>query len=327
MLSFQRPSSFVCRTLALTTVFGASVIAASAQAAQTATGTDTATVAAKPAINLQLPASELNAANIFSSSSSSNDQDVATATPGPLAGLNAMQYGGGRRYGRPRYRGGNTTADGTSKYTFVIGGGFTKPVNGSERFLDTSWSVKGGAGRNFNKHIGVLIEYNYDNFGLTTLNNQIGLLNSVGYTDDQGNPYDFSQLDGNAHAWSITINPIIHLIQGEKMGMYITGGGGFYRKLTNFTLPQEVTGCDPYYGYCSSFIVNQTAFHYSNNAGGANGGVGFDYKLSRFSGERLFAEARYTWIDNSQSQNSARGLYPANNARTIYVPVTVGLRF
>ena len=327
MLSFQRTSSFACRTLAFTAVLGASVAVAGAQTTQNDAGTNAGTLAAKPTLNLQLPASEINAANMFSSSSLSSDSDVATVTPGPLSSLNAMQYGGGRRYGRPRYRGGNTTADGTNKYTFVVGGGFTEPVNGSDRFLDLSWSVKAGAGRNFNKHFGVLVEYNYDNFGLTNLDKQAALYNSYGFTDGSGNAIDFSGLDGSAHAWSITVNPIIHVIQGEKTGMYITGGGGFYRKLTNFTLPAQVESCDPIYGFCGIYSTNQTIDHYSNNAGGANGGVGFDYKLSRFSGEKLFAEARYTWIDNSQSQNSVNSLYPANNARTIYVPVTIGLRF
>jgi len=311
----------------LTAVLGASVAVAGAQTAQTDTGTDAATVAAKPALNLQLPSGSSNAANLYSSSSLSSDSGVATVTPGPLTSFDAMQYNGGRRYGRPRYRGGNTTKDGTNKYTFVIGGGFTEPVNGSDNYLDLSWSVKGGAGRNFNKHFGVLVEYKYDNFGLTTLKNQAALYNSYGFTDSNGNAIDFTGLDGSAHAWSITLNPIIHVIQGEKVGMYITGGGGFYRKLTNFTLPETVEGCDPVYGYCEEYTANQTIDHYSNNAGGANGGVGFDYKLSRFSGEKLFMEARYTWIDNSQSQNSVNSLYPANNARTIYVPVTLGLRF
>jgi hypothetical protein len=116
--------------------------------------------------------------------------------------------------------------------------------------------------------------------------------------------------------------------QGDSLGAYVIGGGGFYRKVTNFTLPSTGVYCD-FYGFCYQFTQNQTFDHYSNNAGGVNGGIGFTYRLSRFASQKLYAEARYVWVDNQPSANStAEGaLYPENNKRTGYFPVTVGIRW
>ena len=276
---------------------------------------------------------------IFSSSAltAALAESGAEVQPGTEIALNtqpvfhfadAMQYGGRRRYGKPRYRGNNTNPDGSNKWAFVAGGGFAAPTSDTGKYNTVSYSVKIGAGRNFNKMFGLLAEYNYDRFGLTAANltNQQNLYNSLGYQDSNGNLISFAGLDGSAHAWSLTLNPIVHLYDTDSLGFYVVGGGGFYRKLTNFTLPVTGYTCNYYYG-CYYYGAQQTIDHYSNNAGGLNGGVGFTYKLSKFANEKLFAEARYTWIDNSQSQNSVNGLYPQNNLRTIYVPVTVGLRW
>lgn len=280
-------------------------------------------------LTLQAPGSDLQAPEPAFSSSAAESAGTEIALNTPLFHFNdAMQYGGRRRYGKPRYRGNNTNADGSSKWAFVVGGGMTAPVNGTEKYNTISYSVKVGAGRNFNKMFGVLAEYNYDQLGLTASNlaNQLALYNSLGYTDSNNNLISFDGLDGNAHAWSLTLNPIIHLYDSESLGFYVVGGGGFYRKLTNFTLPVTGYTCNYYYG-CYYYGAQQTIDHYSNNAGGVNGGIGFTYKLSKFANQKLFAEARYTWINNSQSNNSVNGLYPQNNLRTIYVPVTFGLRW
>ena len=267
-------------------------------------------------------------ASMASSADAKTGGELALNTTPTFHFADAMQYGGRRRYGKPRYRGNNTNPDGSNKWAFVVGGGMTLPTNTTDKYNTVSYSVKVGAGRNFNKMFGLLAEYNYDRFGLTgtNLTNQENLYNSLGYVDNNNSPVSFAGLDGNAHTWSLTLNPIIHLYDTDSLGFYVVGGGGFYRKLTNFTLPVTGFNCDPYYG-CYYYGASQTIDHYSNNAGGVNGGIGFTYKLSKFANEKLFAEARYTWIANSQSQNSVNGLYPQNNLRTIYVPVTFGLRW
>jgi hypothetical protein len=236
-----------------------------------------------------------------------------------------------RRYGRrTNYSDRWHHADGSSKYTFAAGGGFSMPTGSSGKELGLSWKFQVAGGYNFNKKFSVLVQYDYDKFGLTggNLDRQFVRYNNLGLVDDTGTPVSFSGLDGNAHVWSITLNPMYTYYQGDTFGAYVIGGGGFYRKITNFTLPSTGVYCD-FFGFCYQFTQNQTFDHYSNNAGGVNGGIGFTYRFSRFASQKLYAEARYVWVDNQPSLNSASpdSLYPENNKRTGYFPVTVGIRW
>jgi hypothetical protein len=255
-----------------------------------------------------------------------------------------MQYGGGRqRYGRPKYRGSNTNADGSPKYDFFVGGGFAPPVGDQFNYATLSWGFGGGGGRMFNAHFGVNAEFNYDHFGLTgsALNDQQNLYNySIALYNQQnpGNPVSpISGLDGNNHIWSFTLQPIYNIKSGEGMGFYVTGGGGFYHKVTNFQVPALGTYCDPFYG-CYSYTANQTIDHYTSNAFGLNGGLGVTYKFSRFSGQRLYAEVRYVYLLNSYRPGvtidtvnpgnaGEANFFPQNSQRTSYLPVKFGLRF
>lgn len=234
-----------------------------------------------------------------------------------------------RTYGRrTNYSDKWHNADGSNKYTFAVGGGFDVPAGSTAKDLTVSWKFQAGGGYNFNKKFGVLLEYNYDKFGLTSGNlaRQYARYISLGLVDQNGRPVSFAGLDGSAHVWSVTLNPIYTFYQSDNIGAYVVGGGGFYRKLTNWTLPQTGVYCD-FFGFCYTFTQNQTFDHYSNNAGGLNGGVGFTYRFSRFAGEKLYGEARYVWVDNSQSADSINGLYPENNKRTGYFPITFGIRW
>jgi hypothetical protein len=290
-----------------------------------------------------LSSSGLNEPAVSSTQDVSNTQ-VASNTENPFHFFNAMQYGGGRqRYGRPKYRGANTNADGSPKYDFFVGGGFGIPVGDQFNYATTSWGFGGGGGRMFNAHAGVNLEFNYDYFGMSgdTLNNQQALYNySIALYNQQnpGNPAQLIQgLDGNNHIWSFTLQPIYNIKSGEGLGAYVTGGGGYYHKVANFEVPALGTYCDPYYG-CYQYTANQVIDHYTSNAFGINGGLGLTYKFSRFSGQRLYAEVRYVYllnsyrpgvtIDNATPDNvSEANFFPQNSQRTSYLPVKFGLRF
>lgn len=329
-----------------------------AQAPQGGSATAAITMAAQsaaeqaPRLDLQLPATDLasqaSSSSSSSSSSDSADTEVAANTSDHFNFLNAMQYGGGRqRYGRPRYRGGNTNADGSTKYDFFVGGGFGIPAGTQSNYLSTSWGFQVGGGRNFNKNFGVNLQFDYDHFGMTgaTVDNQEALYNyyiNLYCTED---PVDcanngvttVSGLDGNSHIWSLSLDPIYNIRSGAGMGAYITGGVGFYHKVANFTVPAVGEECDPYYG-CYEYEANQVIDHYTSNAPGFNGGFGVTYKFSKFASERLYAEVRYVYIFNSArpgvtlataSPDNANVLndFPQNSNRTSYVPVKVGIRF
>ena len=253
----------------------------------------------------------------------------------PFNFVNAMQYGGRQSYGRPRYRGGNTNSDGSAKWVFFGGGGVGVPTQDTSNYLTTGWGLQVGGGRQFNAHFSVPIQFDYDHFGFTqnTLNNQVTIYNS---------PYVFgagaiSTLGGSSHVWSFSLDPTYNFYSGEGMGAYVVGGVGFYHKTANFTIPATGTYCDYYYG-CYQYQANETIDKYTSNAPGFSGGFGVTYKFSKFSNERLYAEARYVYVLNeakagftvanlSSITATSTNLYPANSNRTSYFPIKVGIRF
>ncbi|MGI4829737.1 MAG: hypothetical protein ACRYFU_16310 [Janthinobacterium lividum] len=340
-------SSAFRRSLALGVVAGSSLAIAGAQAVPAVANT---TTVASPtdlftvrAANLQTPFSGASDEDASSSSSSSSLSDVpdpadaashaasnnlATLEKGiNLPGVNP-QYGR-RRYGAPRYRGSNTNADGSEKYTVFAGAGFTLPIGSNSNYLTTSYGFQVGAGRNFNKHVGLNVEFDWDKFGFTgqTIGNQNLLYNELAGIDG---------VDGNSHIWSFTLDPIYYLKSGEGLGVYVTGGGGFYHKTANFFVPTVEEGYDAY-GYLEEYEANETVDKYSSNSVGVNGGVGFTYKFSKFANERFFGEIRYVHtfnsyrpgaeIDLTNQTISSYNLFPQNSQTTSYLPVKFGIRF
>lgn len=321
-LKTQNFSTLIVRTAAITFFSAAASLCLSAQSpapSQTAKPLDLKASLMAP-LDLSRPA-DLNY------SSSVGTEETATATSLDLR-AGETQPPPRRRYGRTNYSDRMHNPDGSKKYTFSVGGGFDVPTGTTAKDLTVNWKFQVAGGYNFNKKFGVQLEYNYDKFNdsSSNLNRQFNRYNALGLTDQDGNPISFAGLDGNTHVWSLTLNPRYTFYQGEAMGAYVIGGGGFYRKVSNFTLPTTGYACS-FYGYCYTITQNQVFDHYSNNAGGLNGGIGFTYRLSRFASENLFAEARYVWVNNQPSQNSVNGLYPENNKRTGYFPVTVGIRW
>lgn len=342
-------STLLRRTLGLGVVLGAGVAMMQAQAPSATT----------PTLNLNVPANAL----LESSSSSSNDMTSSERDPQLMAstaghldflsGLNAMQYGG--RSGRPRYRGGNQNPDGSNKYEFYAGVGLTAPVGNTHEYYTPDYAIQVGVGRNFSDKWGVNVEFNWDNMNLqgNTLMNQQNLYNTyinIYNNYCTTNPSDpncadapastISGLDAYSHIWSFSLQPVYKIPVNEGLGAYVTGGIGFYHKITTFTEPE--TGCDPfyaaYYGICIEDSANEPIDSYTSNAPGVNAGLGLTYKFSRFSNERFYIEAKYVYTFNSQRQGvtvqtaSAANInetndFPANSNRTSWVPIKVGIRF
>jgi Outer membrane protein beta-barrel domain len=288
-------------------------------------------------------AAPLDITSSSSSSDSSNSSDDLSFTSNTgleeTATAEGFNFGGRsdqppprRHYGHPNYADSRTNADGSEKYTFVVGGGFTVPVGGTDNYWTPRWKFQAGGGRNFNKNFGVLVQFDWDDFGFQThtLNTLLAIYNSLGATDQSGNP--LTVLGGTAHDWSFTLNPIYNFYTGDSLGAYAVVGMGFYHKTANFTIPGVAQYCDPFYG-CYLISANQTIDKYTSNAFGVNGGFGITYKASKFAGERFFAEVRYVWTDNSPRPFDISGdtayfnAFPQNSARTTYIPVTFGIRF
>jgi hypothetical protein len=300
---------------------------------------------------IQTPALDTSRDSMFSSSADPDGPTAVNEASVHAVGPNfaeMMQYGGRQRYGRPRYRGGNTNPDGSQKYTFFAGVGLTQPLGNTYHYDTPSYGFQVGAGRNFNAKLGLNLQFDWDHFGLTgrTLGNQQNLYNYYfnayntqnGYTSSNPNyATPISGLDGYSHVWSFSLDPTYTFYSGPGLGAYVVGGVGFYHKITTFTVPTTGYGYDPYYGYYQ-YAANATFDSYTSNAPGFSGGFGLTYKFSRFSNERFYAEARYVFVDNSQrsgvtiaTASTANGnttnFYPANSNRTTYLPIKVGIRF
>ncbi len=322
------------RVAAVTLFTAAASIGLSAQQSISATQ-------ARPVLNLQAaskaPADLFETASSSSSTSSTATSD-AVATERFNLSDTATQPPPRRRYGRPHYTDNMHNADGSNKYLFEVGGGFTLPTGGSHHYLSTSYGFQGGVGRNFTKKVAVVAQFDWANFGIQTnrLNQQLALYNSFGATDQNGAP--LTQLGGSSHIWSFTLNPIYNFAQTDKSGAYVVAGVGFYHKTANFTIPSIGQSCDPYYG-CFQYQANQSIDKYTSNSAGVNGGIGYTYKFSRFANQQFFAEARYVYTANSRraatgttAANTPPGshafnAFPENSAPTTYIPITFGIRF
>lgn len=240
----------------------------------------------------------------------------------PAEGASASpQYGGGRRSSSyPSYEGR------MSHIAFEGGVGFSVPIGNDTHFSTTSlnngdlspdeswgYAVNIGAGWNFTKKFGTLLEYQFLRQGMG--NDFLTALNAESGTSGSG-----TSIGGNVNTWSLTVDPVYYLPFSHKSGAYVTGGGGFYRKVSNFTEPVEE--CDPYYG---CYDVTGTVAHFSSNQGGLNGGVGFYHKVfGEESNGKFFAEVRYVWVNSPVA--SASNSYQGSGTEGL-IPVTFGIRF
>ncbi len=330
----SRLSTILGRTAAVTFLAAAGTLGLSAQQSS-------GTATAMPEFDLKGSL----AAPAALSSSSSNDM-VYVSPLGETAKAEPLSFGGAeqppprRRYGRPNYSDRHTNADGSSKWAFEVGGGFTLPTGGTHNYFTTSYDFQVGAGRNFNKKFGTMVDFNWANFGMqsNTLNNQLNLYNNLPCDPTQFDCSPIPQLGGHGHVWSFSLDPIYNFYQSDKLGAYVTGGVGFYHKTATFTTPSVGTYCD-YYGFCYQYQANTPIDSYTSNAAGFNGGLGLTYKFSRFSNVRFFVEGKYIYTANSRraetgttaantpANSTAFNAFPQNSAPTTFIPIIFGLRF
>ncbi len=267
----------------------------------------------------------------YSTSAGVPETDAAVNFLAPTGASPAMQPPP-RRYGRrPVYADSSHNADGSNKYTFFAGAGFTLPTGGTHAYFSPSYDFQLGGGRNFNKKLALLLEFDWSNFGLQK--NATAPLESTAIYG--------VEVDGHAHDWSFTLDPMYTFAQTESLGAYVIGGVGYYHKYTDLTTPGVGEYQDPYTGYIYQYSADEdlTYGQYTSNALGVNGGFGVTLKPSRFGNERFYVEARYVYTANqakpyydgtgtSPSSNpNYINIFPQNSAKTTYIPITFGVRF
>lgn len=247
----------------------------------------------------------------FSSSQAGLQEFASLALPSapePASSASAGNASGAGQYGNGGNGGGAKTGM-LHNWAFEVGGGFNAPESSSVTF-GGQFTV--GAGLNFTKRIAGLIEYQFLDAKLP------------GYLIAEAGANG-----GYAHIWSFTFDPKIDLMPKAKNDVYITGGGGFYRKVTSFTDPEEAEYCE-YYG-CGIVTENAVVGHFSSNQGGYNVGAGLEHKFGGMYGDSrtaVFAEARYLYVDSPAVTTQPNGLGTTTVAAgTKIIPVDFGVRF
>jgi len=272
------------------------------------------------------PASQISAdAQSYSSSAAYtvplNSEALLGAAPAaPLA--NASPQYGGQHNNYPSY---NNYSSTWSHIAIDLGAGFTAPIGNDTTYnaalINTElspsegwgYNINFGGGWNFTKKLGVLLEYQFNRENMDG-----GYLNALNAAS--GSSATGEEIGGNINTWSLTLDPVFYLPYSQGSGFFVTGGGGFYRKVTNFTEPECED--DIYYGY---YCENATAYHFSSNQGGFNAGFGWYHKVfGPDSNGKFYAEVRYVWV-NSPTAN-ASDYYQGEGTEGL-IPVTFGVRF
>jgi hypothetical protein len=226
------------------------------------------------------------------------------AAPSPSSSAAGQENGG---YGR-----GYHSHSLGSHLSFEAGGGFNAPTSSSSNDITWGGNFTLGAGYRFSQRVSALVEYQFIDSKIPG-----ALIAEAGATG------------GYDHIWSFTIDPVVDLFPKRTNDLYVTGGGGFYRKVTSFTDPEEEEFCS--YFYCGIGYANAVVGHFSSNQGGFNIGGGFQHRLGGMYGDgkaKLFAEARFLDVQSPAITTSANGLGTTSvGSDTKIVPVTFGVRW
>jgi hypothetical protein len=242
------------------------------------------------------PASAAISQGDWSSSASQPAADSEfTADPAlPAAAEPGASGKGGAQYGSEKH--GNFTPN---RIAIEAGAGFNAPIGNDTPYITWGGNFTGGGGLNFSKRFALLGEFQF-------MDNKLpGAFVAAG--GGQG---------GNAHIISLTVDPMVDLFPSRVTSAYITGGGGYYHKSTNFTVQE----CCDFYGY----PVNVVANSFSSNQAGANIGLGITHRLGGVYGDgkmKLYGEARYVYI------HTPAITVPNGLGTTELIPVTFGLRW
>jgi hypothetical protein len=216
------------------------------------------------------------------------------------SGQNSGGYGkGGYRqypsYGQPGFH----------HIAIEAGAGFGAPLANTSKTQTFGYNIKLGGGWNFNRHFGVLVEYEFNRNGIPN-----NVLAAVGAPN------------GHVHLWGFGLDPIYYYKTTGSWGGYVTGGAGFTRKVTSFTAT-VATGqyyCD-FYGYCYPDYATIDLGHFSSNQAGLNIGTGLTHNIGD-GGAKVYAEVRYLWVDSPASTAGHPG-----SGTVSMIPVTFGVRF
>jgi hypothetical protein len=190
---------------------------------------------------------------------------------------------------------------------FDLGAGFNAPIgndtskNDGGPFITWGGNLTAGAGLRFSQRLSLLGEFQFIDDKLP-----------ASFIAEAGD----GATNGDAHIVALTAEPALELLPKRTYDIYLTGGGGYYHKSTNF----NVQTCCDFYGEPVSINTNS----FSSNQLGGNLGLGITRRLGGVYGDgkmKLFGEARYLFI-NTPPISQTNGL-----GKTELIPVTFGVRW
>lgn len=184
------------------------------------------------------------------------------------------------------------------------------PVNPTAQYASIGAGIVAGAGYNFTRRHGVVVEFLWNRLSPTS-----AAVESVRQALQRGD------VSGRSDLIALTANYRLEL-RGRVLGTYFIGGGGLYHRRQH--LSQEVPSgttitCSPFWlwwGFsCESGTITtvNTVASFSSTSPGVNGGIGFTARVGE-APYRMYVESRYHYA-------------PSRNISTQLVSITVGIRY
>jgi len=171
-----------------------------------------------------------------------------------------------------------------SHFTFQFGAGFTQGAGRTGSYTDTGWNTTWGFGYNFNSYVGAMINVGDSQLGINS-----GTLANIGFHG------------GDINMLTATLDPVVHLTPNGRFDLYVTGGGGVFRRYQDVSAPTV-----------AFFGATPISSSYSVVKPGVDIGVGVALG-TRWHG-KFYAEAKYDHMYNGFQH-------------TDFLPVTFGFRW
>jgi hypothetical protein len=258
----------------------------------------------------QFAASPSSSSPAVSPATESSSSSLQLATDDGAAGLEALPSAPAS--GAGQNGGGYKSHSLFSHLTFAAGGGFNAPTTNSSPYITWGGNFNVAGGYRFSPYLSLMTEYQFIDDKLPG-----AIIAEAGSSG------------GHAHIWSFTMAPVVDLFPKSTNSIYVTGGGGFYRKVTSFTVLEASEYCDFY--YCGIEYSPAVVGHFSSNQGGWNIGAGYTHRVGGSYSDskmKLFAEARYLDVLTPAITTEPNGLGTTSVAAdTKLVPVTFGIRW
>ncbi len=182
--------------------------------------------------------------------------------------------------------------------------GASLPQGDAGDFLDDGWALHGGATWfSANRPIGLRLDFGVDWWDVKS--SALAQIDTDSSTPNVIEPPD----DGDARAWSGTVNFLWEAETKGTVGFYLTGGLGVY--YASWNISEDGVGVVCNWWYCYGVSGQYLISSGDSWEWGYNAGFGVTFHLQ--SGSEVYLEGVYHWVETDQGAE--------------FVPVSVGFRW